>query len=294
MEGADMNLTAKSSEDVRNEHLEWLINSRDLNKSQMSKVLEVEAWTIGAWLSGKREISSKYKEKIFSLLKLPKTADLLIAPAVNQLSKKIADVEDATELQHVTTALENVLRIIGRKLSNSCLQSINTKTIIAFKEALKPYDDYSIMQLNKFIASLVQERGLISTISNEAYATQCIKHFENNKYLDNLLIELEKDQLTVTYFSESYEPSSFLIRDAQGEVNLSSEEQNDFFEECIIDDAKKLFAYTSFEEETTNRQWGSAETYLVIYSIPLTHPQFKESLRMLINRCTKETSNWQY
>ena len=39
--------------------LAQLIKSRNLNNIKMARILGVEGWTIGAWLSGKREISEK-------------------------------------------------------------------------------------------------------------------------------------------------------------------------------------------------------------------------------------------
>lgn len=273
---------------VNCEKLELLMSSRNLNRSQTAKILGVEPWTVGAWLVGKREISAKYIEKINEFLKLPSTSDLLITPAVNQLIKQIYQVDDETDSLKISNALARIITETSYKLRDFSAPIVDESIMSALKIMLSTYDSYSLTKINQLITASISERIYISSISPEEYANICVKLSEIDSINSELLLDVHQDRLyahfSVTFFdneelnsAKSCEDTSRTeLRDIQ--YGLQNEAQ-------LI--AEKKFIFTAFEMDSINDQWIRDDIYSLSYYIRFNHPQFKESLRLLMNRCVR-------
>ena len=276
------NVTSKDSFDK----LELLMNSRNLNRTQTAKILGVEPWTVGAWLAGKREISAKYKEKINELISLPLTSDLLIAPTVNQLIKQINQVEDESDAAKVTDALAKIIKEASYKLGEFSVQSVDESIISAFRKMLETYDNYSLAQINQLMTEIISERILVSSISSVEYAKKCIELSEKDKLNNELFLDLDSERLYASYSVTFYDNEDLISAKSSNDnsrQDLRSIQYELEDEARLI--AENIFRYTAFEMDSINDQWTSDDTYYLPYHISLNHPQFKESLRLLMNRC---------
>lgn len=304
--------------------LELLMSSRNLNKSQTAKILGVEPWTVGAWLSGKREISSKYKEKINEYLDLPQTSDLLISPAVNQLAKQINQAEDEADVVKVTDALTKIITSASYKLVYFSIQSIDVKLMAALKKMLEVYDDCSIAKVNQTISNILADRMLDTSFSPEEYAYQCIERTEKDALNKELILELSSGILSAHY-SLTFNINDELykryddIKEEFGSKHFNFEHGyyeslfNEETGECLLDDeeintalipikekhevdtrecALMIFQFTDFEEDERNSMWTDNNTYSVTYKISLDDPKFKDSLRMVMNRQTVSDNDY--
>lgn len=283
-----LNLSDKPANSVGCEKLELLMNTRNLNKSQAAKILGVEPWTVGAWLAGKREISAKYKDKINEFLSLPLTSDLLVTPAVNQLIKQIYQVDDESDSPKISTALARIIHEASYKLGDFSAPSIDESIMSALKIMFGVYDSYSLTQINQLIAANISERTYISSISSEEYANKCKKLSELDKLNSELYLELYQDCLYAHYSVTFHDNEE--LNTAKSYKDSSSKELRDIQdmlegEAQLI--AEKIFLYTAFEMDSSTDHWVSDDTYSLSYYMPFNHPQFKESLRLLMNRCVR-------
>jgi transcriptional regulator with XRE-family HTH domain len=279
------NLDGKTMQQSDSTNLSLLMTGRNLNRAQMAKILGVEPWTVGAWLSGKREISAKYKEKVNEYLSLPQTSDLLVAPAVNQLSKQIAQVEDEADAMKVTDALVRIITSASYKLEEFSIRKIDQNLLIGLRKMLGVFDDQSVAHLNQLISAVLTERLFISSVSAEEYAKKCVEIATNDKLNTELYLELDADRLYANYSvsfcgDESLENAKHLddvsvLRDIQYQLKDEAHATGEI-----------IFRYTDFEVDSINDHWINDEIYSMSYHISIMHPRFKESLRLLMNRCT--------
>lgn len=310
------NICISSPANITSEHLADLIENRHLNNAQMAKILGVAGWAIGAWLAGKRQISEKYKEKIYELLKLPASADLQIAPALRSLTNKINGVEVEAGVPHVMAALVETVQTVAYKLADFSLNEISSRELKALEQLLAAYDDNSIARLNQMMASILAERLLIASLTAEEYAKKCIELSENDPFNKELLLEIDSEYLYAHYslaidvdqalyershlieeeFGSShyderckysmgtfdYETGRCLLDDDDRESVLQP--IRDQHENKTIDMVIKIFQCTAFEVDETYEPWVESDVYSLTYKISLDHPKFKEHLRMVMNR----------
>lgn len=185
-----MNKYLFSSKDVNKEYLEYFINSRGLNNAQMAKSLEVERATVGAWLAGKREISEKYKEKIYEFSKLSPNDDLIIMPAVKKLIKCIENADESSDTSYVIKTFIGVTNEVAYKLLNFIPHKMNEIELDAIANLLNASDVTSLTALNNVISHAINHRLYIYSISPHEYAEKCIKSAELNQQEINRLRSL--------------------------------------------------------------------------------------------------------
>ncbi|HFO0106538.1 TPA: hypothetical protein ACHHZH_000707 [Legionella pneumophila] len=185
-----MNKYLFSSKDVNKEYLEYFINSRGLNNAQMAKSLEVERATVGAWLAGKREISEKYKEKIYEFSKLSLTDDLIIMPTVKKLLKCIENVDEPSDTSYITKAYTSITNHVAYKLLDFIPHKMSEIELDAIANLLNASDVTSLTALNDVISQAINHRLYIYSISPHEYAEECIKSVELNQQKINRLRSL--------------------------------------------------------------------------------------------------------
>lgn len=274
------------------ENLELLMNSRNLNRAQTAKILGVEPWTVGAWLAGKREISTKYKDKINEFLNLPLTSDLLVAPAVNQLIKQIYQVDDEIDSPKISNALSRIITEASYKLYDFSTPSADESIISALKVMLRLYDFNSLAQINQVVTASISERIYLSSITPEEYANKCTELAVFDKLNTELFFDHYDNGLWAHYSVTFHDNEE--LKAAMSREDISRDELYQIKRELEGDAqliAEKIFQYTAFEMDSTNDQWVSDDTYSLAYYIQVNHPQFKESLRVLMNRCVR-IENW--
>ncbi|HAU3625178.1 TPA: hypothetical protein F7146_10215 [Legionella pneumophila] len=241
-----MNQYLLSSKDVSKEYLEYFINSRGLNNSQMAKALEVERATVGAWISGKREISEKYREKIFEFSKLLPTDDLIITPAVSKLIKCIKNADDEGDLDFIINAFVRTTNEVAYKFIDFSPHSVKKTEIDALENLLISFDDISLTEINNLISRVLNYRMYIYALSPDEYVEKCknavelsrmererlrllpqFVHIADEAFNDDLIIELHDDILYV-HFSLSFNINKELDKRSD-EINEDFKEWNEEF-----------------------------------------------------------------
>jgi hypothetical protein len=301
-----------ASDQVTSKDLARLIETRRLTNAKLARILGVEGWTVGAWLSGKREISEKYKNQIAELLRLPKEADLYLAPTARQLSSKIQQIQDWSDRPHIVEAMVAVNKAAANALLRFSSSSIDPTELCAIEELLKAYDDHSIAQLSQLIAVILVERVRIAALSPKEYAEECIERAskagsslqfrgpEGSILGVDLTIDMDEEERLYEKkdlfdganelfgFGQGPEltfhpdPSKCLLSkvDRHRVLQEIRDEHRDFVEEK----AKLLFKETAFTEDRINHQWLDSTLFAAAYKIDLQHPRFKESLRVVMDR----------
>ncbi|MGZ3696577.1 MAG: hypothetical protein ACXWP5_00665 [Bdellovibrionota bacterium] len=299
-------------QEISSKELAGLIESRGLNNAKLAKILGVEGWTVGAWLNGKREISDKYKARIFELLKLPKNSDLLVAPAANHLSFRLGQVDDLNDRPHVIDALVTVNTAAARTLLSFSPSNIDPSELGAFEDLWKAYDDHSLAQLLGLITTILAERIRVAALGPQEFAQECqrrasrsgdISLHPSDTFLsvdlapgideEEQLHELSRD-LQSDFASKRFDPEMGLgdiFHPDTGECLLTSDEREealqeirDRHEDSIKEEAKRLFQNSGFREDKGNHQWLDKNQFMVSYTIDFNHPKFKESLRLVMDR----------
>jgi transcriptional regulator with XRE-family HTH domain len=302
-----------ASREITPEHLEKLIKGRGLTNAKMAKILGVEGWTVGAWLNGKREISDKYRERIAELVRLPQSADLFLTPPIALLTSRISQVDEIADRPRVIDALVEVTRAAGESLIKFPINSISPPELDAMRKLLSAYDDHSLAQLGQLFNSMLAERLRVRGLEPIDYANECIQRVEkcNSEiqlsHCDNRLDiaffrsfnegeELHNNQADieeefgpkygdpVSGYRPIFDPETHecLLDDDDRERAL--EPIRDQYKELARDEAASLFAGTGFEEDRMNDQWIDENTYMVNYMIELSHPEFRESVRLVMDR----------
>lgn len=287
-------------------------SKRNVSNAVLARALGVEPWTVGAWLSGTREISEKYKERISELALLPASSDLVVTPLANMLVRKLR-MTDEGDVAHVQAAVKEIMWAAGRHLIDFGQQAIDPKTAEAVYAFAQAFDDASLVHFNNAVAKLINERMRVSSLTPEEYAKETIEIL-NGKSGQVYAQFVDPDYLTFDFtatFDADHEISEnaksvqeqFVDYDSDGGVEGISvfndygecvlEGQNydaavDFVKDLFVDQAnaqaEALFNATTFKEAGIKDQWVDKETYIVSFDLDLNNPGAKVSLYLLRSR----------
>lgn len=299
--------------------IETLLKERKLTKAQFADLMDVQPWTVGAWISGERSIAAKHMHKIMYYLALPKEADLIYFPTADLFTKKVNEAK-ISQACPVQTSLIKVIDA-GIKFRN-CLQpakKIKLPTKMA-EDFLSGLSANELSELMGILSSKLQRRLKFDSLNPAEFVTEIQREsklgngtnfeiiLEDNGYAYISLyfdFELgnysrsEADIYFENFFSGDHDDMgqfvdySFDDLLTKLEIDLDTIEQvrekhlyeaKDDHRTWCNEISEKIFEETVFTSDSINNQWLGDDLYLVSYSADFKLASFMSDVEVVIRR----------
>ena len=123
------------------EQIKSFIKKRNLSNAALARLLEVEPWTVGAWLERDTAISKKNEEKLSALFKIPDDCDPALYMAVKPLKRLlIPGAMKATQAKAVQQTANDILPELAKCLLYGPKMPPNFKLTGALRELFLTLD----------------------------------------------------------------------------------------------------------------------------------------------------------
>lgn len=293
--------TKLSEPDIRAKHaLVALMEKHKLNNTQMARLLEVEPWTVGAWINEQRVISDKYRTRIFELNSHSADYDIFLMPPLIKLHHRIYETTD----ERLDT-ISNIQAIFNKSIKNryskaDSWREITPKELESLEALWSVYDDDSIIQLNTLVAGVLGKRRAINIKSDSEFIQEFKEKLEGSEYE---IIENE-DVLSIStyhdfdqnqqlndcpaFIAEQYDFNSTFDRENGYQYSGDTERLVNELRDRFMDDARgeleNFLDHTAFKINRDCCEWTRTDTYMVTFEIPKNDPDLKESLKKVLVR----------
>lgn len=262
------------------ETLQKCMTMHNLNKAQLARLIGISPWAIGAWLSGKRKVSSKYIMTIINISELPPKSDLSYILLVRELENELKNSKKMNPIDLFDT-IHLVLEAASARLLKFPEQKVPLSLNDAIDKLLISYDEQGLSDLNQKIARQIA----FNSKSNIEFFEEC-HGFEDDGYEIRFYIDEEDNILTMEY--DTWMRHSWIGYMEDDTLDISSPESLDarhIFESHVKKLANRIFNRMEFKlKENTSWDYDKEiATLTLTYYAKLDQPRIKRNIILLKN-----------
>lgn len=297
------------------------LEKRKLTRAALAHLIGVEPWTVGAWISGERKVSTKYAARIQYFLSLPEEADLVYFPAADHLAAKMrcASHRDAAEVsESLNRILESAISFLGRT-TKSQRDRLDSNLANHFFSNLTLEEQSKLLavlteniQLGAFLKNLSPSSFVDATLgsANLSESDQFTTEFDEDgtawihvasKIDEHLEFRPSKIEVflenffvgTVEESADLRESNSYsdLLRKfrvtKETEIQIDAQANRiarEIFEKSFRRRLDEIFDGTIFRTDRSNSHWCSDQFLTVSYYTDVSSINFQESFSCIVNR----------